>query len=204
MSCDEKEITRQGLRDEVGIGRRAATARSFVQEGTRRTKIFGSNDQFLAETVASREILKSLKSRRFLQDKLKRVTNRIAKAKRALERKNLHASKSGFNRVPEVVCSGTECNLPLPSWRPPHLEDYTFKSPNVHMLISQGARANMRFQTQVRNSHKILNSPEAQQLLQISKKEHHHGVQKSDFSSFAEQKVLFDRMMKTPPVRSRT
>ena len=95
----------------------------------------------------------------------------------------------------------------LPSWRKPHLEDYTFNSPVVHSLLSHGLHSKHRFETEKDRSSKFtsIGDPDAKRLkkLELISDGGPHGVVKSDFVNFAEERIIFDRMMKPAPVRAR-
>ena len=171
------------------------------------------------ERNATRDMVRSLRKRERLEGKLERVKLRLARAQRALAKKTLRASQqlcaavdeagpassshslSGRRGRPEMSVLDAESGLP--SWRKPYLEEYTFKSPVVHSLLSQGLAPEHRFTTEWREQCRDTSgSEDAKELRRLAKiSDGEHGVVKSDFVQYAEDRIIFDRMMKLEPRR---
>ena len=105
--------------------------------------------------------------------------------------------------VAEVIDNGPQ---PLPSWRKPYLEDYTFKTPVLTSLLSNGMSPEFRYTTEkmrTETSAQIGNKDALalKRLAVIS--DGRNGVVKSDFSRYAEDKIIFDRMMKPQTLKGR-
>ena len=157
------------------------------------------------------------KARRALARKtLKKTRETIEyEEKKRLQGSNLGTAASGFGTALELRTESLDTgrlkylaeNGGLASWRKPYLEDYTFNSPVVHSLLSHGLHPKHRFETEKHRSSQYMqigdsDAKKLKQLAHISDGGH-HGVVKSDFVSYAEERIIFDRMMKPPPVRAR-
>lgn len=193
-------------------------------------KSAGGKDADLAvEMLRAREMHKSLRKKAQLEGKLSRVQRRLDKARRALARKTMKKTREtmefeqkGRQGGPSSTTAADPAstarmdsarqlylaeNGGLASWRKPHLEEYTFNSPVVHSLLSHGLHAKHRFETENDRSAKYtqIGNADAKKLKQLGHISDggHHGVVKSDFVNFAEERIIFDRMMKSEPIRAR-
>ena len=191
-------------------------------------KAAGKDAGLAVEILRAREMLKSLRKKEQLEGKLSRVQRRLDKARRALSRKTTKKTRETMEFERKGWQGGTSYSTAAPastarmdsarqrylaengglaSWRKPHLEEYTFNSPVVHSLLSHGSHAKHRFETENDRSAKYTQIGNADAKI-LKKLGHisdggHHGVVKSDFVNFAEERIIFDRMMKPAPMRAR-
>lgn len=187
-----------------------------------RRNVTMANPDLAVEMLQAREMHRSLKNKERLEGKLTRVQRRLEKARRALARKTMkkmrETTEIGSARSGSLLGNGRARmdtarkqylaeNGGLPSWRKPHLEDYTFNSPVVHSLLSHGMSPEHRFITEKNRSAKYtqIGNKDAKELkrLGVVSDGGHHGVVKSDFVNYAEQRIVFDRMMKPAPMRGK-
>ena len=193
-----------------------------------RPKAEGKDRDLAVEMLRAREMHRSLRHKEQLEGKLERVQRRLDKARRALARKTMRKTRetmelerggqlgghSSRNAAPASTARMDTArqrylaeNGGLASWRKPHLEEYTFNSPVVHSLLSHGLHAKHRFETEKNRSSKYtqIGNADAKKLKILGHISDggHHGVVKSDFVNFAEERIIFDRMMKPARVRAR-
>ena len=194
-------------------GRRTHTTRRTTQRtapspGRRSRRINNIDDpsqDYSQERTEAKIMMRSLRERARLEGKLERVNNRLNRAKRALENKAKKASQRLQQKAPtpETTRGGGSSSSDaersgLPSWRKPYLEDYTFKSPVVHSLLSNGMSPEHRFVTEKMYDQQAVQpgNKDAAELKRLSViLDGRNGMIKSDFSKYAEDKIIFDRMM---------
>lgn len=184
------------------------TPKSAPSPGRQQKNTRDVSQDFSQERYEAKMMIKSLKRRAELQGKLERVKLRLEKAERALAKKSMNATRlfKNVSPTPEIdVDNNTETGLP--SWRKPYLEDYTFKSPVVHSLLSNGmAPKHVYITGKMRDAmDQDIDNKDAKELkrLQIIS-DGKNGVVKSSMVKFSEDLIVFEKMTKGPSLLERS
>ena len=184
------------------------------------------SQDYSSERKEGRLIMKSLQKREKLEGKLERVNRRLARATRALEKKGMKATMrlNNTSLTPETTRSScgntarsthsTRSSRPLPSWRSPYLEEwektndtaYTFNTPVLTSLLSNGMEPKFRYVTEKMRTEANcqLGDKDAKELKRLAIiSDGRNGNKKTAMTRYAEDKIIFDRMMRPAGMEGR-
>ncbi len=141
------------------------------------------------------EMAHAMRKRMRLKKKIRRLNAQLGKARRAMEKKN-HRLKMTVRREKgeplETPPSTGRSSVPLPSWRKPHLENYTLQSPNIWAQIGGGVGPQYRFvsssEDTLGRAAQATERTELARLQKISDGEHHRCA--AEFTQFAQAALL--------------